>query len=214
MSLVDDYNVGDDWLFAAFCDEAQDTRKFMASLVYGDVLEIGCGTGRCTMELINHCDSVLATDISPEFVEYTRILMNRRCRTAVMDVHRLPESPQYDCVFHFGALNTFKRPDLALAEMDRVTKQGGKVIVGDEGLAPWLRDELYGRRLIKANPLYLNQPPLHLLPNHAQDVKVHWLLGNAFYLIEYTKGRMAEVNIDLPIPGARGGTIRTRYEDA
>jgi hypothetical protein len=68
--------------------------------------------------------------------------------------------------------------------------------------------------ILKANPLYRHVPPLACLPENASDVSLHWVLGNAFYLIEYrVGGGPPRLNVDLPIPGRRGGTLRSRYAD-
>jgi hypothetical protein len=50
------------------------------------------------------------------------------------------------------------------------------------------------------------------LPETAREVCVRWLLGNAFYVIAYLVGEgHPKIDLDLPIPGKRGGTHRTRY---
>jgi hypothetical protein len=41
---------------------------------------------------------------------------------------------------------------------------------------------------------------------------VQWLIGNAFFLVDFVVGEGTPyVNLDLPILGRRGGTHRTRY---
>jgi SAM-dependent methyltransferase len=126
---------------------------------------------------------------------------------------RLPfPDRSFDAVFHFGGLNLFSDKRQALHEITRVTRLGGRVAVGDESLAPWLRETPYGRILLNSNALYQYEVPLDCLPEGARKVRVRWLLGNAFYLIDYTVGEgPPPVNLDLPILGARGGTHRTRY---
>jgi SAM-dependent methyltransferase len=117
----------------------------------------------------------------------------------------------FDAAFHFGGINTFGELRRALSEMTRVVRVGGKVVVGDEGVAPWLRRRLFGRILVKANPLYAHRPPLDAIPDNAADVRLQWILGNAFYVIDY---RVAAgppfVDLDLPIPG-KGDSLRSRY---
>src|SRR5207237_1494729 len=119
----------------------------------------------------------------------------------------------FDAAYHFGSLNTFGDKRRALLEMTRVVRPGGKVVIGDESVAPWLRRRRFGRMLLKANPLYRHLPPLAALPQNAREVSLHWVLGNAFYFIEFRVGEgPPPLNIDLPIPGRRGGTLRSRYE--
>lgn len=209
-SLIDEYNAGNAWLFASFGVDEDEIRGDMTDSLYGLVLEVGCGTGHSTAWLFK--GRTVATDIEPAMVAETKRrfpLVDAR----VADVHALPFADEsFEGVLHFGALNVFRDQALAISEMTRVTKRGGRIVMGDEGLAPWLRDTEYGRILINANPLYKHAPPLHLLPDYAQNVKVKWILGNAFYLIEFTKGEAPQLNLDLPIPGKRGGTLRSRYE--
>ncbi len=91
-------------------------------------------------------------------------------------------------------------------------RPGGKVVISDEGLAPWLRDSEIGQQLITNNPLYACQAPLALLPDTARDVKLSYELHNCFYVIEFTVGDgPLPINIDVPHVGRRGGSIRTRY---
>jgi hypothetical protein len=97
--------------------------------------------------------------------------------------------------------------------MNRVVRVGGKVVVGDEGIAPWLKRERYGRVLVNANPLYANSPPLDALPETASEVRLQWILGAAFYVIDFRVGAEEPfVDVDLPIPG-KGDTLRSRYAD-
>ena len=89
---------------------------------------------------------------------------------------------------------------------------GGRVVVGDEGIAPWHRQSEYGAILMNSNPLYKHEPPLDLLPETVREASVRWLIGNAFYVIAFRVGAgLPDVDLDLPIKGGRGGTHRTRY---
>jgi len=118
----------------------------------------------------------------------------------------------FDAAFHFGGLNLFSDKRKALSEMARVVRLGGKVVAGDESMAPWLRETEYGKILLNSNHLYSYTTPIEFVPDCARDVCLRWILGNAFYVIDF---RVAEgpppVDLDLPILGARGGTHRTRY---
>jgi SAM-dependent methyltransferase len=122
------------------------------------------------------------------------------------------EDHTFDAVFHFGGINQFGEVRRALSEMTRVTRIGGRVVVGDEGVPPWLRDQEFGTVLINANPLYQHEPPLRSIPVGAREVCLRWLLGNAFYLIDFSVAEgPPTVDVDLPIPG-RADTLRSRYE--
>ncbi|HEV2718850.1 MAG TPA: methyltransferase type 11, partial [Thermoanaerobaculia bacterium] len=109
-------------------------------------------------------------------------------------------------------INLFHDKAKAVAEMARVVKKGGRVVFGDEGLAPWLRETEYGKILMHSSPLYTYETPLDAVPPLARDVSVHWVIGNAYYLVAFTVGEgEPPFDLDLPIVGRRGGTHRTRY---
>src|SRR5439155_20037347 len=78
----------------------------------------------------------------------------------------------FDAAFHFGGINVFSDEAKAVAEMARVVRKGGRVVYGDEGLAPWLRDTDYGRILMNSSPLYAYETPLATVPSSARDVSV------------------------------------------
>jgi SAM-dependent methyltransferase len=117
-----------------------------------------------------------------------------------------------DAVFHFGGLNTFTELSKAIREMCRVTREGGRVVVGDESVAPWMRQSELGRVLMHNNPLYAHLPPLDLLPAEARDVAVQWVFAGTFYVISFDVSKKPlPYDLDIAIPGTRGGTHRTRY---
>lgn len=136
-----------------------------------------------------------------------------RLHFSVSDATNLPFADHFfHAAYHFGGINLF--PDIAtgIAEMNRVVKQGGKVVIGDEGLAPWLVDTELGRMLINNNALYASRAPLDAMPATARDVKLSWELSNCFYVIEFRASTQSlTVNIDVPHLGKRGGTMRSRY---
>jgi ubiquinone/menaquinone biosynthesis C-methylase UbiE len=224
-NTANQYNKGLEWLFNSFYENEILVRNYMIDFLTikpgQRILEIGCGTGRDTayiMERLQGQGELFAQDISEGML---RIAQNELSAEAsdckieyfLSNAAYLPfEDGFFDAVYHFGGLNTFSELDKAIHEMTRVVHPGGKVVIGDEGIAPWLREDSYGKILVNANPLYQHVPPLDLLPKNAQNVSLQWLLGNAFYLIVYTVGKgLPKIDLDLPIPGERGGTLRSRY---
>jgi len=219
------YEIGLEWLFKSFFEDENSVRSKMVDLLEIQpgfrVLDVGCGTGRDSLHIARQLESkgeLYVQDISLE------MLGNAKRNLAMAGVpveyflgnaSYLPFADRFfDAVFHFGGLNAFGEKRKALSEMTRVVRIGGKIIVGDEAVAPWLRRKLYGRVLVKANPLYKHSPPLDCLPPNAQNVTLRWILGNAFYLIEYRAGGgPPQLDMDLPIPG-KGDTLRSRYYGA
>lgn len=214
------YDAGLDWLFKSFFEDENAVRSSMVDLLElkkgARVLDIGCGTGKDSehiLERIGDAGELWAIELSLGMLRLARERVGRRETTFLLaNASYLPFPDRtFDAVFHFGGLNTFGDIPRALEEMTRVARISAKVVVGDEGVPPWLREHPFGRILINANPLYRHEPPLAALPTGARAVCLRWILGNAFYLIDY---RVAEgpppVDLDLPTPG-KGDSLRSRY---
>lgn len=207
------YDRGVSWVFESLnnSDEAK-TREFMVSLMGltpgMKVLEVGAGTGKDSAVIIPQISpggQAFLSDLSPNMLKLAR----QKLQTQDVDVNffianasYLPfEDESFDAVFHFGGINTFAEVEKAFFEMARVTKKGGKVVVGDESVANWLRNEFTYQTLMKANPMFDVEIPLQHLPKNAENVQLNWIFGNAFYVLSFVVGAKApEVNIDLPIP--------------
>jgi ubiquinone/menaquinone biosynthesis C-methylase UbiE len=184
------------------------------------VLEIACGTGRDS-ELIanrlgNHGEFVLQ-DISPSMLSICKE------KLATIDVSKLfcisnaaflPFPDKYfDATYSFGGLGEFPNIKNCLAEMVRVTKVGGKIVVGDESIPLWLRHTYFCKILSKTNPQFLAEVPLSEIPVEARKFCLQYVIGGVFYLIDFEVG-IGEPggNFDYEIEGQKGGTLRTRLE--
>jgi len=217
------YDVGLQWLFKSFFLNQESVRAAMVARLElqpgARVLEVGCGTGKDTLHIATALGSsgeIFAQDISPAMLEIAKTATAEAAVPIEFFVGNAAYLPfadgQFDAAFHFGGINEFGDIARALAEMTRVTRIGGKVVVGDESVAPWLRDRPFGQILINANPLYHHTPPLALLPETAREVHLNWILANAFYLLDYRVGEgPPAVDLDLPIPG-KGDTLRSRFD--
>ena len=118
----------------------------------------------------------------------------------------------FDAAHHFGGINTFSEITRCLSELARVVKPGGKVVIGDEGLAPWLRDTEMGRIMTNSNPLLKCEPPLQSLPATATEVQLEYIMMGAFYVIEFrVAAAPPQPDYHMQIPSARGGSHWTRY---
>lgn len=126
--------------------------------------------------------------------------MLRRCRAKLWgrgvkfdlvlgDATRLPfRRSSFDAVLHHGGLAEFPDKRGAIAEMARVAKPGAKVVVCDPGLPTDRPVRWINRLLLRLQPLYATPPPIDLLPKQAQDLRLSWFRGEAWYLIEFVKG--------------------------
>ncbi len=215
------------WVFNTFQTDEKDLRERLVArigLKKGErVLITGAGAGNDLPYLVRALSG--AGDIYvQDFAKEMLLASVSRYRTeladsgvglhfSVSDATNLPFADGFfDAAYHFGGINLF--PDIAMgvSEMNRVVKPGGKIVIGDEGLAPWLANTELGQMLINNNALYACSAPLAALPPSARAVKLSWELSNCFYIIEFqTSNEPLPVNIDVPHLGKRGGTIRSRY---
>jgi ubiquinone/menaquinone biosynthesis C-methylase UbiE len=219
------YDSGLEWMWKAFASDEDAVRNAMIDLLDlesgSGVIETGCGTGQDSVRIVERIgpDGMLfAQDLSRGMID----VASRRLEPMQENVELVQTNAAYlpfvddafDAAYHFGGINTFGERRRAIAEMARVVRPGSKVVFGDEGIAPWLRRKLIGRILVNANPLYAHRAPLDALPETALEPRIQWIIGNAFYVIDFRVGDAPpSVALDLPIPG-KGDTLRSRYYGA
>jgi ubiquinone/menaquinone biosynthesis C-methylase UbiE len=219
------YDSGLEWMWKAFAVDEDTVRTAMIDLLDLEpgsrVIETGCGTGQDSVRIVERIGSdgmLFAQDLSRGMID----VASRRLEPFRENVELVQTNAAYlpfvddafDAAYHFGGINTFGERRRAIAEMARVVRPGRKVVLGDEGIAPWLRRKLIGRILVNANPLYAHRAPLDELPETALEPRIQWIIGNAFYVIDFRVGDAPpSVALDLPIPG-KGDTLRSRYYGA
>jgi ubiquinone/menaquinone biosynthesis C-methylase UbiE len=219
---AESYDSGLSWMWSAFSADEDAVRSDLIDLLELQpgmrVLETGCGTGQDSWRIIERIGDrgeLYATDLSGGMLEVAKRRLGDYATPHVLiksNASYLPFADRaFDAAYHFGGINTFGERRRAIAEMARVVRPGGKVVFGDEGIAPWQRRKLIGKILINANPLYAHAPPLAELPETALDVRLRWIISNAFYSVDFVVGEEPPpVDLDLAIPG-RGDTLRSRY---
>lgn len=113
-------------------------RRMLPRQRYGRVLEVGSGTGFLLLNLWQegYVEEAHATDISARMLEVCRTNAERlgcTVRTRAGDAERLPYGPgEFDLVVGHAFLHHLPEPRGALAEMHRVSRPGGHVLVAGE----------------------------------------------------------------------------------
>jgi ArsR family transcriptional regulator len=113
------------------------------------VIDIGTGTGALLPVLAEAAGQVVAVDNSLQMLDRARELCKRVGLQGVefqrADIQALPFAPQsFDAAFCSMVLHHVGRPGLAMAEMARVVRPGGKVVVVafTRHNLTWMREEL------------------------------------------------------------------------
>ena len=96
-------------------------------------LDVGAGTGALAFALAPRVREVVALDKHDSFVERTREIAPPNVEAIVGDAEHLPfESAEFDVAGTLRAIHHTPRPELLVAELTRVTKPGGTILVVDQ----------------------------------------------------------------------------------
>lgn len=204
------------WLFRVLRDDESSARlELVERLRLGEgmqVLEVACGTGLNYAPLIERIGTsgrVTGLDLSTPMLDAAAARItgeNWPVELVRGNALRLPfPDGRFDAVLHAGTINRFNAKR-AMAEMARVAKAGARVVVCDEGIAPWLRDTPYGRGVRALSNLFEAVPPIADIPPVAREVEIGWVGGSAFWFIAFTVSSVPELDIDAPMWG-RSGTV-------
>jgi ubiquinone/menaquinone biosynthesis C-methylase UbiE len=100
------------------------------------VLDVACGTGMVACAFAEIARHVTGIDLTPAMLEQARLLAERRGLTNLSwrqgDIETLPFSDDdFSVALSRYAFHHFLRPNVVLAEMARVCRPGGKVLIAD-----------------------------------------------------------------------------------
>ena len=100
----------------------------------GKVLDVSCGTGEFLRELATKKEkrTLFGIDLSPHMIAKARIKLGKKIHLQTANVHQLPfPDNSFDYVVSTESFHHYYDQSQALAEMKRVAKIGGRVIVVD-----------------------------------------------------------------------------------
>jgi SAM-dependent methyltransferase len=96
-------------------------------------LDAGAGTGSLSFALAPFVAEVVAIDIRDEYLEAGRRAAPPNVRFAQGDVMALPFGyAEFDLACCHRVLHHVRRPELAVSELARVTRPGGRILLADQ----------------------------------------------------------------------------------
>lgn len=97
------------------------------------VLDSGCGTGALAFALAPHVAAVDGVDMRADYLEAARAVAPDNVRFSEGDAMALPFGyATFDIAGCHRVLHHVRRPELAVSELVRVTRPGGRVFIADQ----------------------------------------------------------------------------------
>lgn len=97
------------------------------------VLDSGCGTGALAFALAPHVAEVVGVDVRADYLEVARAQAPPNVRFVEGDATALPFGyAEFDIAGCYRVLHHVRRPELAVSELARVTRIGGRLLVVDQ----------------------------------------------------------------------------------
>jgi ubiquinone/menaquinone biosynthesis C-methylase UbiE/uncharacterized protein YbaR (Trm112 family) len=158
------------------------------------VLETGVGTGSnlpIIAKMIGKNGQLDGMDISAETIKIARKRMKSKgvqVELVQANASYLPyETSMFDGVLHVGAFNEFGEKKRAIEEMIRVAKPGSKIVICDEGLPPGKEKTLWGKWILMFIPIFASKPPVQLVPDYVEELKLDWVWQKTFWVLDFRK---------------------------
>lgn len=222
---ADDYDKYQHLSFETFYQNETEVRNSMIDRLDlkpdSRVLEVNAGTGRDSVLIAKRLSNKASLHVQDISIDMLKKLKEKMVDVEIplfinqSNACKLPYPDKvFDAVYSFGGvgMNTYADNKQVLAEIIRVTKPCGKIVIGGLSLAPWLRSTSFGKILINHNPHYANEINFADLPIEARELNLSWILSGAGFVIDFKVGEgEPEANFDYEIPGIRGGTHKTRF---
>ncbi len=107
-------------------------------------LDVGCGTGWAVGEVANLAGGrgvFYGVDLSPKMIEKARenFQGGENIHFLQANVESIPlDSESFDAIICTNSFHHYPRPDRALAEMQRLLKRGGKLVILDPTANSWI----------------------------------------------------------------------------
>jgi SAM-dependent methyltransferase len=97
------------------------------------VLDSGCGTGALAFALAPHVAEVVGVDVNGDYLQAAREEAPGNVRLLEADATALPfQFAEFDISGCYRVLHHVRRPELAVSELARVTRLGGRLFIVDQ----------------------------------------------------------------------------------
>jgi SAM-dependent methyltransferase len=115
-------------------DLAQRVRRLLGPFTGNEVaLDSGCGTGALAFALAPHVGEVVGVDTNADYLEAARAAAPANVRFVEGDATALPFGyAEFDIAACLRLLHHVRRPELAVSELARVTRPGGRIFIADQ----------------------------------------------------------------------------------
>lgn len=191
-----------DWLIeiTAFLDGVQDERERERlvkhlELVGGEsVLEVAFGTGENLPYLSESLGSrgvLVGIDLSRAMLEQaSQKGQHLKIPVALVEANAsgLPfASSCFDAILHFGGINHFSEKKIAINEILRVAKEGGRIVISDKSYWAIAEPSLRQRLIMWLKPWLAEPPPQELITTGSEPVRLEWFWNNTAYILSFRK---------------------------
>ena len=180
-------NIYSNFLFPRMLDWAMSDpvisqyRQQLLAEVEGEVLEIGFGTGLNLPYYPETVDKITTVDPNPGMKKLAQKRIKQSLITVdirVLSGENLPmEDNRFDCVVSTWTLCSIPKVNLAIAEIYRVLKPGGKFLFIEHGLSNESNIQVWQNRLtpiqkVIADGCHLNRNIEHLVKQKFTNIKI------------------------------------------
>lgn len=165
------------WGRYAFAVEASAMIRAAGHLAGTRVLDAGCGTGRFSAAISGRGALVVGVDPDADMLTLAAPRLASRCGRGVVEHLPFPDAA-FDLTLAVTVLEFVPEPAVAVAELSRVTRRGGRIVIGAlNPHSPW---GLANRRKLRSgvwcDALFLSRAALRSLGESHGRTAVHGAL--------------------------------------